>query len=103
MTEDEERQERINEEAGKYFWPLVKAQKQRIADRLAAIAPYRGSPRWDREKVAVDREWKEATADAERVYLMAMTDLDAIGEVSEATSYAYDEVAAKLTQKELAA
>jgi hypothetical protein len=103
MTEEDERQERINEAAGKYFWPLVKAHKQRFFDRLQAIAPYRGSPRWEHERAAIDREWSDATVDAERVYHMAMLDLDTLGEVSEATSYAYDAVAAQLTRQELAA
>jgi hypothetical protein len=93
MTEDEERLERIYEQAGKYFWPLVRKQKQRFSERIRAIAPHIGSPRWDLEKELLDREWKVWTANAELVYLMALDDLDATGEVSEATSCAYDEVA----------
>jgi hypothetical protein len=96
MTEDEERQERRYAEAGRYFWPLVRKQKQRFSEHVHAIAPLIGTPRWDREKAKIDREWKETTADAERVYLMALTDLDTTGEVSETTSYAYDEVAKRI-------
>jgi hypothetical protein len=103
MTEAEEREERINEAAGKYFWPLVKRQRQRVTERLNWIVKYRGSPRWDREWSDIELEWRETTADAGRVYAMALHDLWATGEVSEATSYAYDEVAATLTSREIVA
>jgi hypothetical protein len=99
MTEAEELQERHYTTAGKYFWPLVRKQKQRFSERTHVIMPYKGSPRWDREKEKLDREWKEWTAEAERIYLMALTDLDTIGEVSEATSLAYDAVAAKIVNR----
>jgi hypothetical protein len=71
---------------------LVQPQKERHTDRLNFIAIYRGTPRYDREFDAARRAWDEETAEAATVYRMAIADLTATGEVSEATNEAYARV-----------
>jgi hypothetical protein len=81
------------ENAARWFSDHTKPQLAKYNQRMADAAPYRGAPRWDRERNAAQREFEASTSDARRVYEMAMHDLMTIGEISEATSYAFDEVA----------
>jgi hypothetical protein len=89
--------------AGQWFAALTKPQLAKYNRRLADAAPYRNSPRWERERQAALREYEITTVEAKRVYQMAMADLATLGEISDATNYAYDEVAVAQMMQEFAA
>jgi len=90
-SEERERQERAEIEAGRWFDDLTKPQRDRYTSRYSVIAAHKGSPRWDLERETIEREWRETTADAARVSDMVLGDMLALGEISEATAYAFDE------------
>lgn len=92
FSEERERLERCEQEAGKWFADLTAPQLAAYRATMAAIAPYQGSPRWDREAARAQAEWEASTAVAKAIYEMALRDLMLTGEISEATSYAFDEV-----------
>ena len=103
VHEDQERLERAEATAGRWFADLVKPQTARFNQRMAEIAPYKDSPRWEREKIAAERRFYDTTFEARRVYALALRDLKTTGEISEATNYAYDEVAVAQMMQEFAA
>lgn len=92
FSEDRERLERCEEHAGRWFAELTKPQRARYNERMAVASAYRGAPKWDREHAAANAEFERTTANARRVYHMALQDLMLTGEISEATNYAFDEV-----------
>lgn len=92
FSESRERQELAEAEASRWFNDLAGIQIARHRDRMAVAAAYKGAPRWDRERAAADREFLATTADAARIAEMVFGDIMAFGEVTEATSYAFDEV-----------
>jgi hypothetical protein len=92
FSEARERLERCEEAAGRWFADLTRPQLAAYNQRMSAIAPYRGSPRWDREQIAAKREWEAGTAEAKRVYQMALADLMTCGEIGAATESAFNEV-----------
>lgn len=94
VRDEEELQERGEAEAARWFFDLTKAQLDRRNERLAVARAYKGSPRWDRERAAAEREFSETTKEAAAVAEMVLRDLLTTGEVSEATSLAADVVAA---------
>lgn len=94
FTEDRERLERCEELAGAWFKDLTGEQLATFNETMQAIAPYKGSPRWDREHKAVQFVWEQTTAEASRIYRLALRDLMTTGEISEATAYAFDAVQA---------
>jgi hypothetical protein len=93
------RQARHEATAGAWFADLTRPQLARYNQRMADLAPYRGSPRWDRGHRMAQREWERGTAAARGIYNLAMQDLTATDEISEATSYAFDAVMAGQGQK----
>jgi len=103
VSEDQERLERAEATAGRWFADLTKPQLARYNRRMADAHPYRNSPRWERERLFAKREFEEGTAEARRVYELAMRDLMTTGEISEATNYAYDEVSVAQMMQEFAA
>jgi hypothetical protein len=92
-----ERLERCEEEAGSWFVALTKPQLAEYNARMAAATRWRGSPRWERERVAALNAFEYSTTDAREVYEMAMRDLLLCGEISEVTGYAFDEVMLRQT------
>lgn len=80
------------ERAAQWFADVTKPQLAQYNARMSAASAYRGSPRWDRERIMAKIQYRHATADAARAYEMAMHDIATIGEISEATSYAFDEL-----------
>lgn len=78
MTTDEEFM-------GRWFSKVTKPQLARYNQRMADAAPYRNSPRWERERVAAQNEFHINVAEARALYEQAMNDLMSAGEVSEAT------------------
>jgi hypothetical protein len=103
VSEDQGRFRHAEATAGRWFADLTKPQLARYHQRMADVAPYRDSPRWERERLFANQEFVEGTAEARRVYDLAMHDLMATGEISEATNYAYDEVAVAQMMQEFAA
>ncbi len=91
-SEYAERLERAEAEASRWFNDLTKPQTARFNDRMAVAAAYKGAPRWDREKAFAEREFHETTPEARRVCELVFQDMMTLSEVSEATSYAFDEV-----------
>lgn len=59
-------------------------------ERLQFIDPWNGSPRWVRERDALNKLWSEQTAPARK--LMAVTEREILefGEMTEATAEAWD-------------
>ena len=103
VNEDQERIERAEATAGQWFAALTKPQLARYNQRMADVAPYKDSPRWERERLFANQEFVEGTAEARRVYELAMRDLMTTGEISEATNYAFDEVSVAQMMQEFAA
>ncbi|MFA5951524.1 MAG: hypothetical protein WC807_14690 [Hyphomicrobium sp.] len=100
FSEERDRLERCEQEAGKWFADLTAPQLAAHRNTMAAIAPYQGSPRWDREAARAKAVWEASTAAARRIYEMALRDLMLTGEISEATSFAFDEAAVGYAMQE---
>ena len=92
FSEDTERRERAEAVASEWFNDLAGPQIALHRERMEVARAYRGAPRWDRVKAAADREFARTTADAARIAEMVFGDMMAFGEVTEATSYAFDEL-----------
>ncbi|MGA7808089.1 hypothetical protein [Bradyrhizobium sp.] len=102
FSEDHERYERCQAEAGRWFNDLTGPQLARYHERMFVIRAYKGAPRWDFEAKKAHAEFAAATKDAARVSDMVLRDLLLTGEVSEATSYAFDECLTRQTMAEVA-
>jgi multidrug resistance efflux pump len=90
-TDYTERLERAEAEASRWFNDLAAAQIAIFNGRMATAREFKGVPRWDRVREAAKREFKRTTVDASRVAEMVRADMMTAGEISEATSYAFDE------------
>jgi hypothetical protein len=92
FSEDRERLERAEAQAGWYF---ANATKEQTAVFNRAMADLRGlsAPRYDRAREAAERAFKETTAAARDLCDATMRELLLTGEVSEALSYRWDELA----------
>lgn len=73
---------------GKWFASVTEPQHVRYNQRMADAAPYRNSPRWARARAFAQREFHETTAEARKLYELAMDELEALGELSEDTDFA---------------
>ena len=73
---------------GKWFADVTKPQLAHYNERMADAAPYKNSPRWARARATAQREFHESTAEARRLYELAMDEMEAICEISEETDYA---------------
>ncbi|UGA46637.1 hypothetical protein HU230_0011585 [Bradyrhizobium quebecense] len=93
FSADREKLERVEAEAGWYFNSATKQQQARFTDRMSAAFAYRGSPRWEREREAAQKEFTETTAGASALCAETVRELMETGEVSEALSYRWDELA----------
>lgn len=100
--EHAERVERCSLEATSYFANATKAETATYRQTMADIAPYKDSPRWERMRDQARREWDAATAPAYELFLTTFEELLRDGEVSEATSEAWDKLA-KQSQTERSA
>jgi len=92
-SEFAERLERCERNAGWYFTDATKAQLALYNERLAVAAAYKGAPKWDRFRDAADREFKATTSAAAELCELTLAELLTDGEVSEALSYRWDELA----------
>lgn len=102
FSKDTERRERADAEASRWFNDLTKPQLARYNDRMSVASAYKGAPRWDRERAAAQKEFAETTVEASRVCEMVQRDMMELGEISEATSYAFDELMVAQTMQQAA-
>lgn len=70
---------------GRWFARVTKPQLATYNRRMADAAPYRNSPRWNRERELAQRHFQYETCEARQLYERAMSDLEVFGEVSEET------------------
>jgi hypothetical protein len=103
LSEDRERLEKCEQEAGRWFDELSMPQRVRYTQRMRDAQPYRGSPRWDREREAANREFEETTKDAAAVCERVLRDLMLTGEASEVTVNAFEDVKARQQVMQVAA
>lgn len=89
-SEDVERLARCEHKAGEWFNDATVIQAAVFNRKMADIAYLKGSPRWDREREKAMATFHETTKGAAAIYEMALKDLMLTGEISEATSHAYD-------------
>lgn len=92
-TEYAERVERAEAHAGRWFADATKPQLAIYNDRLAVAAAYKGAPKWDRFREAAQREFARTTEAAAELANLVFAELMTAGEVSEALSYRWDELA----------
>jgi hypothetical protein len=70
---------------GRWFAKVTQPQLTRYNQRMSDAAPYRNSPRWNREREFAQRHFRYETCEARQLYERAMADLEVFGEVSEET------------------
>lgn len=80
--------------AGRYFADATKPQATLYNDALRVIAPYKGSPRWDRERAAIERKYRRTTLAAAELANLTFAELMTAGEVSEELNDRWDALAA---------
>ena len=90
FSEMREKLERCEAEAGRWYADATKVQKAVYDRAMNDLRPYRGSPRWDRGCIKAGQVYSDTTEGARKIYRMAFNDLMLLGEISEATSYAFD-------------
>jgi hypothetical protein len=73
---------------GRWFAAVTRPQLARYNERMADARPYQHSPRWNRERSKAQNEFHATTAEARRLYELAIADIEALGEVSEAVDLA---------------
>ena len=101
-SEFTERQERAEAEASRWFNDLTAEQTALFNARMDVARAYKGAPKWDRVRDAAKREFESTTTEAARVAELVRADMMATGEVSEATSYAFDEARVSQTMAQAA-
>ncbi|WP_454618351.1 hypothetical protein [Bradyrhizobium cenepequi] len=87
--EHAERVEAAEREAGRYFTAATAPQLQAYHDTMEFLRPYRG-PVWDRRRAAAQAKWDQSTAGARELFNITADEIMRDGEVSEATSLAWD-------------
>lgn len=93
FSEDAERLERAEARAGQWFADATKEQTARFNERMAVAAPYKDAPKWERFRASAQREFAKDTAAARELSELTVRELMLTGEVSEALSYRWDELA----------
>lgn len=88
-----ERVERNEATAGRYFADATKPQSARYNEIMQVAAAYKGAPKWDRFRLAAQREFSRRTVAAAILANLTFSELMTDGEVSEALSYRWDELA----------
>lgn len=89
FSEQRERFERCELEAGRQFADATKAQKA-IRDRALADLKGLSAPRYDRARAAVEAAFAAATATAAELCEASMKDLMTLGEISPQTWAGWD-------------
>lgn len=101
--EEVERLEACQQEAGRYFADATRKQKAEYDARMAFIRPWSGSPRWDRQRAAADKRWKDTTVEARALQERTVAELMATGEVGENLYYEWDQLEVTTIMHEVAA
>jgi hypothetical protein len=73
----------------KWFARVTQPQLVVYNERMNDAAPYRNSPRWDRERAKASAEFHDSTNSARELYNAAMAELETLGEISE---YVWEEM-----------
>lgn len=87
--EHAERVEAAEIRAGLYFSKAVKPQLAVYNATMECLRAFHG-PAWDRRRAAAQRVWKDTTAGARALFEITADEIMRDGEVSEATSLAWD-------------
>ena len=101
-TDYTERLERAEAEASRWFNDLAAQQSAIFNERKATAREFKGVPRWDRVREAAKGEFERTTVEASRVAEMVRADMMTAGEISETTSYAFDEAMVSQTMQQAA-
>jgi hypothetical protein len=88
---------------GRWFAEVTKPQLARYNERMANAVAYRNTPRWTRERSKAQNEFQATTAEARRLYELAIADIETLGEVSEAVDAALTQFQATAQNVEAAA
>lgn len=101
FSEERARFERCEEKAGEWF---AAATVEQAATFHRAMSDLRGlsAPRYDRAREAAKAAFDRSTSDARELCELTMQELMTTGEVSEALSYRWDELAVAATMREVA-
>jgi hypothetical protein len=91
-----------SERAAVEYGKLIKPQLAQYNRRMADAAPYRNSPRWERLRESAMDEFHASTVDAVKWYVLAMQDMEVLGEITESTWYAWQEEMTRQTMQEVA-
>jgi hypothetical protein len=90
LTEETERLERAEAMANKWFADATKVQKAAFDAEMARIAPNKRSIGWALDSIKAHDAWERDTESARLIRTMVYNDMMASGEVSAATSEAFD-------------
>ena len=101
FSEDAERLEACEQEAGRYFASVTSRQKTEFDNRMAYIRPWSGSPRWERERAAAQRRWDETTAEARALLDRTVRELMLTGEVGPDLDAEWVQLASKEAAKSI--
>ena len=101
-AEHAERVAKAEEEAGWYFARATKDQKAEYDATMRDLLGLTG-PRWNRAREAAMAKWRADTAPARELFERTFEELMRDGEVSEATSFAWDELAKEAADERSAA
>jgi hypothetical protein len=92
--EHAERVESADALARRYFDDATAPQREAYSDRMADLAPYRG-PMAERRRADALRQFRESTKDAAALFERTAECVMVTGQVSEALSGEWDELAAR--------
>lgn len=59
-------------------------------ERLQFIDPWNGSPKWIRERDALNKLWSEQTAPARKLLAITQREIEEFGEMTESTAEAWE-------------
>lgn len=88
----EEREERVDTEASRWFKDATKPQLKAYRDRVEYIRAWYGAPRWERDRDEALAKYKADTAAASTLYRRTFDELMETGEVSEELADAWGEL-----------
>lgn len=96
--EHAERVEAAEQTAGRYFASVTAKQRQTFTDTMEFLRAFSG-PMWDRRRADARSAWAKATAGARALFHITADEIMREGEVSEATSLAWDVLAEQAEQQ----
>ena len=90
--EHAERVEAAEATAGRYFASATAKQRQAFTETMEFLRAFSG-PMWDRRRRDAQAAWEQSTAGARELFNIPADEIMRDGEVSEATSLAWDVLA----------